>query len=75
MKKGSKEMDNKSYEQFIIMQATIEANKQDFDDKMAKLTEYFKAMIASTITSMTDQINLSTEVFTKSSGPYQYGPV
>ena len=44
---------NRSSEQSIIVQATIEANKkeiksnkQDSDDKMMKLTEDFKAMLA-----------------------------
>ena len=48
--KGVNKTDNKSDEQFIIMQATIEANGQDFDEKTAKLTEDLKAMIKSTIT-------------------------
>ena len=45
------------------MQATIDANKQDIkftnqesDEKMMKLTEDFKAMLASTIKSIMDQI-------------------
>ena len=44
--KGSKNMDNKSDELFIIMQYSIEAkkqdmrdNKQDSDEKMKKFTE------------------------------------
>ena len=47
------------------MQATIEANKQDmrsnkkdYDEKMMNLTEDFKAMIESTITSMMDHIKM-----------------
>ena len=48
-------MDNKSDEKFLIMQATIEANRQDYDDKKKKLTEDLTAMI----TSMMDQINIS----------------
>ena len=47
------------------MQATIEANKkemksnkQDSDEKMMKLTEDIKEILASTITSMMDQINI-----------------
>ena len=46
-------MDNRSYEQFIITQAVIEANKQDikankqdYDKEMMKLAEDFKEMIA-----------------------------
>ena len=59
-------MDNKSDEQFIIMQATIETNKQDMrsnkqesDKKMMNTTEDFKSMLTSTITSMMDRINMS----------------
>ena len=68
-------MDNKSDEQFIIMKVTIEANKQDIkdnkqdsDEKMMKLTEDFKQIIASTI-----PILASPEGFTKASGPYRPG--
>ena len=46
MPKGDKNMENKSDEQFIIMKAVIEANKQemkannqDSDEKMTKLSE------------------------------------
>ena len=53
-------MDNKSDEQFIIMQAIIEANKQEMksnkkdpNEKIMKLTEDFKEILA----SITDQIN------------------
>ena len=45
-------MDNKSDEQLIITQATTEAkkqemksNNQDSDEKIMKLTEYFKEML------------------------------
>ena len=38
-------MDNNYVEQFIIMQSTIEANGQDYDEKITKLTEDLKAMI------------------------------
>ena len=31
--------------QFIIMQASIESNKQDSDEKIMKVTEDFKAII------------------------------
>ena len=50
-------MDNNSDEQFIIVQVTTEANKQDSDEKITKLIEDFKAMIASSIASITDKIN------------------
>ena len=53
-------MDNKSDENFIIIQAAIESNKQDMksnkqysDEKMMNLTEDFKAMLA----EITYQIN------------------
>ena len=48
-------MYNKSDYQLLIMQATIEANRQDSDDKMKKLTEVLVAIIA----SMIDQIKIS----------------
>ena len=60
MPKGSNNMDNNSDEQFIIMQSTIESNKQEMkankqhsDEKMVKLAEDFKAMLA----AITDHIN------------------
>ena len=63
-------MDNQSYEQFIIMQATIESNKQeikinkqDSDEKMTKFIEDFKAILG----SITDQIK------TLKSSPNQKG--
>ena len=50
-------MDKNSNYQFIIMQATIEANKQDMktnkkypDDKMMKVIEALKAMLVSAVT-------------------------
>ena len=46
-------MDNNSYDQFIIMKAAIEANKQemrankqDYNEKMTSLTEEFKIMLS-----------------------------
>ena len=45
-------MDNKSDNQLLIMQATIEPNKQDYCDKMKNLTAYLTGMI----TSMMDHI-------------------
>ena len=48
-------MDNKSYDQLLTMQATIEASRQDYDEKMKKLTEYLTAIIA----SMMGQIKMS----------------
>ena len=56
-------MDNNSDEQFIIVHAVIEANKQglksnkqDSDGKIMNITEYFKSMLSSPITSITDKI-------------------
>ena len=58
------------------MQAAIEANKQetkankqDSDKKTMKLTEDFKAMNASSITSITDQINTFTSYPTQKDSP------
>ena len=48
-------MDNKSDEQLVILQATIQANRQDSDEKTKNLTEY----LTETITSMMDQIKIS----------------
>ena len=48
-------MDNKSYYQLFIMQATIEPNKQDFDEKTKNLTADSTVMTA----SMMDQIKIS----------------
>ena len=39
-------MDNKSDYQLLIIQVTIEANIQDYDDKMNNIIEYLTAMIA-----------------------------
>ena len=45
-------MDNKSYEQFIILHAEVKANKQDiksnkkdFDKKIMNPTEYFISIL------------------------------
>ena len=69
-------MDNKSDEQFIVMQATIESNKQDmkynkqeYDDKKMKFTEDFKAMLASSITSIKYQINTLNSSPTQKDSP------
>ena len=47
-------MDTKSYDQLLIIQATIGENRHDSNEKMEKLTEELTAMI----TSMADQINI-----------------
>ena len=39
-------MDNKSDEQFLIIQATFEANKQENDEKLRQITENIKVLTA-----------------------------
>ena len=51
-------MDNKSDVQLIVMQATIEANSKESDEKIMKLIEDLKLSFKSTITSMMDQANI-----------------
>ena len=51
---GKNKMDNKSYDQLLIMQAMIESNKQDSDEKMKNIT----VEITGIITSMMDQIEI-----------------
>ena len=58
-------MDKKSYEQLLTIQATIETNRQETDEKkietdekITKITEDLKVFTA-TITSMMDQTNNS----------------
>ena len=60
MTKGSNNMENKSDEKFIVIQAAIESNNQDMksneqdsDEKMKKFIEYFKEMLV----AITHQIN------------------
>ena len=57
-------MDDNADKQFIVIQAAIEdkkkymkSNKKDSDEKIMRLIEDFKSMLASSITSITDQIN------------------
>ena len=40
MSKGTNKMDNKSGEQFILMQAAIETNKQEMKSKMKANKQY-----------------------------------
>ena len=49
-------MNNKSDCQLLVIQATIESNRQYYDEKMIKFTGDLIAMI----TSMMDQIKIST---------------
>ena len=58
-------MDNKSDYQLLIMQATVESNKQDYDEKIKKLTADLTGMIA----SMMGQIKTS-----KTSPDKKYSP-
>ena len=58
-------MDNKSDDHLIIMQAMIDSNRQDFDEKTKKLKSYLTAMIK----SMMDQIK-----FSKCSPDKKYSP-
>ena len=48
-------MDKRSDYQLFTMHATIDSNRQYYDEKMKKLTEYLTEMI----TSMMDQIQIS----------------
>ena len=41
-----KKIDNKLDEQLLITQATIDANRKYYDNRMKKLTEYLKEIIA-----------------------------
>ena len=75
-------MDNKSDEQFIIMQAAIESNKQDmkpnkqdYEEKIMKLTEDFKEMLASSMTSISDQINYFKSLPTQKDSPNPMYPI
>ena len=52
-------MDNKSDDQLLIMQATIESNKKKSGEKMKNITEYLKSMITSTTTPTMGQKNVS----------------
>ena len=36
----------------------MKVNNQDYDDKMIKVVEYFKEILASSITSIMDHINM-----------------
>ena len=40
-------MDNKSYDLLLIVQATIDANRKDYDDEIKNLTEDLIAMMLS----------------------------
>ena len=63
-------MNNKSDGQLLIMQVTIEANRQDSSNKMENLTEELKAMIR----SMMDQIKISKSSPCKKDSPKAQDP-
>ena len=54
MTSGRNNMDNNSDDQLLIMQATIEVNKQNSDEKTKNITEDLTALIA----SMMNQIKI-----------------
>ena len=58
-------MDNKSDDQLLITQDTIEANNQDYDDKMKNLAQDLIGMIS----SMMDQIKISKSSPDKKDSP------
>ena len=39
-------MDNKSDEQFLVIQATVESNEQENDEKLTHITETLKVLTA-----------------------------
>ena len=63
-------MDNKSDYQLLIVQADIEANRQDSDEKMKNITEELTAMIA----SMMDQIKIQKLSLNKKDSPKNQDP-
>ena len=74
-------MDNKSVEHFITMQDTIEsnnkdmkANKHDLDEKVMKIIEEFKGVIASSIPSLMNKINTLKHSTTHKASPKTTNP-
>ena len=63
-------MYNKSDDQLLIIQATIESNRQDYNEKMKNLTEDLTAII----TSMMEQIKISESSPDKKDPPRSQGP-
>ena len=64
MTNGTNKIENKSEVQFIII---LKDYKKDTDEKMTKLSEEFKTMVA----ILSDQINKSNNINTISSSPTQ----
>ena len=63
-------MDNNPDDQLLTMQATIEANRKYYDEKMKKLTKYLTAMI----TSIMDHIKTSKYSPDKKDSPKAQDP-
>ena len=63
-------MDNKSYDQLLIVQSEIEANRQDSDEKMKNITKELTAMIA----SMMDHIKIQKLSLNKKDSPNNQDP-
>ena len=63
-------MENKSYEQFIIIQDWIKDYKQDSDEKMTKLSEEFKTIFA----VLSNQINTMSFSSTQNDTPNNPDP-
>ena len=75
-------MNNRSAEQFFIIKSTIEgknqemkANKKDSDEKMVNITEDFKEMLTSNITSIMDQIKISKSSTGQKDSPKPQYPI
>ena len=74
-------MDNNSDEHFITMQDAIESNKKDMKankhnlgEKVIKITEEFKGVIASSILSIMDKINILKHSPTQKASPKTLDP-
>ena len=52
MPSGKKKMDNMSDDQLLIIQVTIDAYRQDYDEKMKKFIEYLTEMFVSMMDQM-----------------------
>ena len=81
MTKDTKKMDKTLINSSWFTKVTIEvnkqnmkSNKQEYDEKLIKLIEDFKEMLASTITSMMDHINNSKSLPAQSNQPKPQEP-
>ena len=63
-------MDNKSYDQILVIQAYIESNRKYYNERMKKLTEDLTKMIA----PMMYQIKYSEYSPAKTYSPKSQGP-